>query len=65
VPKALNHVITSNQGLGKIITGPEACIGPPVIILAERPRPRIHIPDYFYMAAAVNVGTDLLLVFLP
>jgi hypothetical protein len=26
---------------------------------------RIHIPDYFYMAAAVNVGTDLLLVFLP
>jgi hypothetical protein len=32
--------LTSNRGHGKIITGPEACVGPPVIILAERPRPR-------------------------
>jgi hypothetical protein len=40
MPKASNHVITSNRGHGKIITGPEACVGPPVIILAERPRPR-------------------------
>jgi hypothetical protein len=24
---------------------------------------RIHILDYFYMAVAVNVGTDLLLMF--
>jgi hypothetical protein len=32
--------LTSNRGHGKIITSPEACVRPLVIILAERPRPR-------------------------
>jgi hypothetical protein len=36
-------LLTSNRGYSKIITSPGACVGPLVIILAERPRPRLNI----------------------
>jgi hypothetical protein len=62
------HIACQSKGFSRDMDMDSPVLALPYPISSYLPRnpvhaKRIHILDYFYMAVAVNVGTDLLLLF--